>query len=187
MAALSEIYLGWDTNDSATVFITNIVWTAPAAPAEAGIVATGSLSVATREELNAAGIKDAGTTYLFNRVASGADKLYLENQSGNAYVTFDVQYSAFNFISEAGQSGRAYLLLTPNNGGTWLTTGSNGVTIVKKGTDTAAEVFSGAYNLLELNTWYTVTVPVQDVSQLQVVFNMADSATMLFANVVWHD
>ena len=188
MFALSEVYLSWDTSDTATVFITNIVWTPHVAPEEKGLVSepAGNLHVATLEKLAAAGITDAtGTVYHFNRVLNATDTLYLRNQNDNAYVTFDVRYSAFSNLSEPSLNGKPYLLATPNGGITWMTTGSNGVTVVQKGTDTAAEVFSGAYNLVDLDTWYTVTIPVENVSQLTLAFNAADSATMFISNIVW--
>ena len=201
MTDRAEIYLGWDTSDTAEVFITNIVWSdeipepgepdVPDEPEDTTLVARNPayLSEATPDELAAVGITDAtGTVYHFTKGVGSADinsgdyGLWLENRNNNAYVTFDVRYS------EAAGKNPYLLLVTRIAGGhtDYLTT-SDGITFVKKGTDISATESDGAYNWIDLNTWYTVTIPMTDRAEIYLGWDTSDTAEVFITNIVWHD
>ena len=190
---LSELYIALFKSTEATLYITNVrggLGELPSVTEDPGLVSepAGNLHVTTSEELTAAGITDVtGVVYRFNRVVNANDTLYLRNKNDKAYVTFNVRYSAFSNDSEPNLNGKPYLLVTPNGGGTWMTAGSDGVIVVQKSTGTAVEVFSKAYNLVDLDAWYTVVIPTKSVSQLTLAFNAADSATMYISNIAWSD
>ena len=181
------------TSGAANVYFTNIYghdeFTAPD-PVEGPTISAArpdQLSVATKDQLAAAGILDTSSTIFRYTKITGVDaagsRIYLENRNSDAYVTFDVRYSAFNNTSDPGAG--VYLLV--HDGANYLATGNGGMIVVKKGTETQAGVFSGVYNVLELNTWYTVAIPVQNLSSLYMCFNGADTATLFISNIVWGD
>lgn len=189
------------TSGSGTVYFTNIQGHvgelpenpgAPSEPAENPTLVARNpayLSKATAQELEAAGITGATeTVYRFTKGVGSADinsgdyGLWLENRNSNAYVTFDVRYS------EAAGKNPYLLLITRLDGGDtdYLTT-SDGIIFVKKGTDISAEESDGAYNWIELNTWYTVTVPMAERSEIYLAWDTNDSATAFITNIVWSD
>ena len=156
---------------------------------------------ATEEQKTAAGVDPAQKVQIYTKAAGtsadgeGPAAVYISNELGYDYITFDFYFAAFNDAVDGAFLGykpymamKAYRTMSGNYEDGVQDANSLELTIVDKATGLAPDVtnqYTGTltWGSVEANTWYTMTCKVTDWAKLNLILWGNTSATVYFTNI----